>query len=112
LSPTDTYAWSAYAAYDGACDTDGVFTIDDITHDAYSDEISIGYYPLAQLSLQRDIPGEGVVELPDEGTLVFSLVTPETVTPEPGTAVLWLTGIGLMIVMMRKRSAQGLPQAR
>jgi hypothetical protein len=33
-------------------------------------------------------------------------------TPEPGTAVLWLTGIGLMIVMMRKRFVQGLPQAR
>ena len=28
-----------------------------------------------------------------------------TVTPEPGTAVLWLTGIGLMI-LMRKRVAQ------
>jgi Domain of unknown function (DUF4082) len=34
------------------------------------------------------------------------------VTPEPSTAVLWLTGMGLMIVMMRKRIVQGLPQAR
>jgi hypothetical protein len=32
------------------------------------------------------------------------------VTPEPGTAVLWLTGIGLMIVMARKRVGHGLPQ--
>jgi len=45
---------------------------------------------------------------PDEdGTLTFAVVTPEL-----GTAVLWLTGIGLVLVMTRKRIAQDLPQAR
>jgi hypothetical protein len=38
----------------------------------------------------------------DYATGTISL-TPIATTPEPGTAVLWLTGIGLMIVMMRKR---------
>ena len=33
------------------------------------------------------------------------------VTPEPGTVVLYLTGIGLVGFVMRKRIAQGLPQA-
>jgi len=39
-------------------------------------------------------------------------VTEFSSTPEPGTAVLWLTGIGLVLVMTRKRIAQDLPQAR
>jgi hypothetical protein len=38
--------------------------------------------------------------------------TPLAPTPEPGTGVLWLTGIGLMIVIMRKRFVQGLHRAR
>jgi hypothetical protein len=38
--------------------------------------------------------------------------TPLAPTPEPGTRVLWLTGIGLMIVIMRKRFVQGLHRAR
>ena len=36
----------------------------------------------------------------------FSVDNIATVTPEPGTAVLWLTGIGLMIVVMRRAQLQ------
>jgi hypothetical protein len=41
----------------------------------------------------------------ESGSLIFSSTA---VTPEPGTAVLWLKGIGLVLVMMRKLIAQGL----
>jgi PEP-CTERM motif len=43
------------------------------------------------------------------GSLSFTPAT--TVTPEPDTAVLWLTGIGLLGFVMRKRIAQGHQQA-
>jgi len=33
-------------------------------------------------------------------------------TPEPGTAILWLTGMALVLVMTGKRLRQSLPQAR
>jgi len=50
--------------------------------------------------------GATFAECPPAG---FGPDSPEyltAVTPEPGTAFLWLTGIGSMIVMMRRRIAQ------
>jgi hypothetical protein len=46
--------------------------------------------------------GDGMLRITDLSTVV---------TPEPGTVVLYLTGIGLVGFVMRKRIAQGLPQA-
>jgi hypothetical protein len=58
--------------------------------------------------------GEGVRIDP---VLVFSQNTGDpaiatvTSTPEPGTSLLMLIGVGLVLAVMRKRIAQGLPQA-
>ena len=68
------------------------------------DEIQSGCEVSYSLCLLGDFTYDGPYG-PDYLTLTASP------TPEPGTAVLWLTGIVLLIVMMRKRSAQGLPQA-
>jgi hypothetical protein len=74
------------------------------------------YYCLAEGALPLCVSGESIVPVYytdgtsglDEnisGNDVFASVSRTlSPTPEPGTAVLWFTGIGLMIVM-RKRIA-------
>jgi hypothetical protein len=50
----------------------------------------------------------GVIYVADDN---FTITGSPVLTPEPSTGILWLTGVGLLIVTMRKRIAQGLPQA-
>jgi|ERR1700733_1537496 len=77
--PTDSYTWDAFPGIQGVAPS--TFNLTDVT---------TGDTPTFR---------DGV--LAGEGTVEFT----EVLTPEPGTAVLWLTGI-VLIILMRKRLAQ------
>ena len=82
--------------------------------DWLSNPIPAGYGPQVQdaFGVLGTNPSLGVNELTAFEAIGYGLTSTAPPTPEPGTAVLWLTGIGLVSVMMRKRIAHGLPQTR
>jgi hypothetical protein len=73
-----------------------------------TDFISIVDTASGSTFISADFPAIPTSEVPnDMGDLLFAPTATTTVTPEPGTAVLWLTGLGLML-LMRKRKIQRL----
>jgi hypothetical protein len=85
----DTYIWEVNVGPDG---TDYISIVDSASGSTF---ISADF---------PAIPSSDVAN--DMGFLLFAPTSTTTVTPEPGTAVLWLTGIGLAF-LMRKRIAKG-----
>jgi PEP-CTERM motif len=97
--PADKYVWSA-AVLCNALTCLGFFGFTDVTNNTINSSNFQVLCPCA-------FPLAGA----DSGTLSFAAVS--TPVPEPGTADLMLMGIGLLllVLVMRRRIAQGLPQA-
>ena len=89
---TDSYQWSGHTTSGGGEIFLQDFTIHDLTNGT-------------EVNMVHDT-GKGVIAPLDGGTLVFAAVA----APEPSSYALMLLGVGLVLVM-RKRTGQRLPQA-
>jgi hypothetical protein len=102
FSPTDTYTWeNTVTPCGGFCG---------VPKGSANDEIA-GFSVVdvnANVDSLDAIDGVSGPFVDDKGTLAFVLVG---AVPEPGTFSLMLIGVGLLVLMMRKRIARGLPQA-
>lgn len=95
--PGDTYSWNGLTQPDANNNIFYVFGITDSTHSA-------GSVGLAEVPIIPTACGATNCSLNDSGTLAFSTAV---VTPEPSSVALMLAGIGFLLLVTRKRIAQG-----